>query len=192
VDWLDPESWKTLATLAEHWQKIAVAAVAILGALGSLLKWGWAPVRWLLAKFRAPKSEPSYKEERPLRFVFDEQQSFWGPLRRGDRTGTQLAGHWNVTNISDRDIVLLGVRLVNHRAEMAQVLTPDAAGIFSSRNPISAHQMSQVTTHLTFFPAICDGYDPLIVDLIFTDNYESEYVIRQARFRPLRPAPIGR
>jgi hypothetical protein len=45
VDRLDPEAWKVPAALAEHWQKIAVAAVAIGAALGSIAKWGWAPIR---------------------------------------------------------------------------------------------------------------------------------------------------
>jgi hypothetical protein len=40
VDWFDPETWKVPAALAEHWQKIAVAFVAIVGAFGTVLKWG--------------------------------------------------------------------------------------------------------------------------------------------------------
>lgn len=140
------------------------------------------------------KSKPSSPEERPLRFVLNDQQSFWGQARSGDQAGTQVTGHWNVTNVSDRDIVILGARLANHAAHMTVVLTEGPADrfgrrTFNSRNSIRANRMSQVTANLFFFPAICDGYDPLIADVVFTDNYESEHIVRQARFRPIKPAP---
>jgi len=183
------------AALAEHWQKIAVAIVPVAAALGTLLKWGWAPIRWLLAQFRRPvKFGSPSRDERPLRFVLNDQQSFWGPARSGDRAGTQVAGHWHVTNVSDRDVVILGARLANHVAQIANVATEspiaDRYGVrtFDSRNAIPANRMSEVTANLFFFPAICDGHDPLIADVIFIDNYESEHVVRQARFRPIKPA----
>src|SRR5258708_16904327 len=198
VDWFDPETWKVPAALAEHWQKIAVAFVAIVGAFGTVLKWGgsvlrWglAPIRWLAAKFRATQERaPSPLDERPLRFVLDNQRSFWGPAGSGDQVGTQVAGHWDVTNVSDRDVVILGARLANHSAHTTVVVTKNPVGhTFGSRNPIPAHRMSQVMMTLFFSPPISDGYDPLTADVIFTDNYEGQHVVRQARFRPIRPAP---
>jgi hypothetical protein len=84
MDWLDPETWKVLAALAEHWQKIAVAIVTIGGALGIVLKWGLAPIRWLAAKFRAPRAREPSPDGRPLRFVLNDRQSFWGQASSGD------------------------------------------------------------------------------------------------------------
>jgi len=198
MDWFDPEAWKVLAALAEHWQKIAGAIVAIGGALGIVLKWGLAPIRWLAAKFRGPRAcEPS-PDVRPLRFVLNDGHSFWGPAGSGDQAGTQVAGQWDVTNVSDRDVVILGARLANHSAQTTLVATKspvvsDRFGVrtFGSRNPIPAHRMSEIMITLFFSPPICDGYAPLIADVIFTDNYEGQHVVRQARFRPIRPAPTN-
>jgi hypothetical protein len=190
VDWFDPEIWKVPAALAEHWQKIAVAIVAIVGAVGTVLKWGLAPIRWLAAKFRAIQRQPSPLDERPLRFVLDEGRSFWGPARNGDQALTQVAGHWDVTNVSDRDVVILGARLANHSAQTTLVLTKSpVAGVrtFGSRNPIPANTMSEIMITLFFCPPICDGYDPLLADVIFTDNYEGQHIVRQVRFCPIRP-----
>jgi hypothetical protein len=80
MDWFDPEIWKVPAALAEHWQKIAGAIVVIGGALGTLLRWGLAPIRWLVAKSRRapPAREFSPPDDRPLRFV--------------DRSGHKRAG----------------------------------------------------------------------------------------------------
>jgi hypothetical protein len=196
VDWFDPETWKVLAALAEHWQKIAVAIVAIVGALGTLLRWGLAPFRWLAAKFRATLArERSPLNERPLRFVLNDQRSFWGQAHNGDQAGTQVNGQWHVTNVSDRDVVILGARLANHSAQTTFVATKSPVGdrvgvhIFDFRNFIPANRMSEVVMTLFFFPPICDGYVPLIADVIFTDNYEGQHVVKQARFRPIKPAP---
>jgi hypothetical protein len=49
--------------------------------------------------------------------------------------------------------------------------------------------MSEIMIMLFFCPPICDGYDPLTADVIFTDNYEGEHIVRQVRFRPIKPAP---
>jgi predicted permease len=210
VDWFDPETWKVPAALAEHWQKIAVAIVAIVGALGTVLRWGLAPIRWLAAKFRATQArEPSPHNggalrlswelrvpiERPLRFVLNDEQSFWGQARIGDQPGTQVSGRWDVTNVCDRDVVILGARLANHLAQTTVVFTKSpvadrfARHTFGSGNPIPANRMSEIMITLFFSPPICDGYDPLTADVIFTDNYEGQHVVRQARFRPIKPAP---
>ena len=45
MDGTDPDTWKAPAALIEHWQKIAAGLVVILGAGGTLLKWGFTPFR---------------------------------------------------------------------------------------------------------------------------------------------------
>jgi hypothetical protein len=106
-----------------------------------------------------------------------------------------VAGHWDVTNVSDRDVVILGARLVDHSAQTTFVATKspldNGFGVhtFGSRNPIPGNQMSEITMMLFFFPPICDGHDPLTADVIFTDNYEGQHVVRQAQFLPIKPAP---
>jgi hypothetical protein len=196
MDLLDPDTWKVPAALAEHWGKIAAGIVGVAAVFGPLLRWGFAPIKWLWANFRTrAKSQPSPPDERPLRFVPDGQLSSWGRVSRGNEPGTQVAGHWNVTNVSDRNVVILDARLANHAAEFTLVATESAVAdrfgvrLFDSKNPIPAHRMSKVVATLHFFPSICDGPDPLVADVIFIDNYEREHVVRQARFRPINPLP---
>jgi hypothetical protein len=45
MDWVDPNQWKPLAALADYWKAVAVAVVAIGGAIGTVARWGFAPVR---------------------------------------------------------------------------------------------------------------------------------------------------
>jgi TIR domain len=113
---------------------------------------------------------------RPLRFVQNEQQSFWAPSKRGDEPGTQVAGHWHVTNTSDQDVVLLRVRLDGHTSAFGNIATEGMTdGLFSSTHPIPAHRMLRVAANLFYYPAIISGTEPLVVDAIFTDNYEQEH-----------------
>jgi hypothetical protein len=53
---------------------------------------------------------------RPLTFITNRQQSFWGPAKRGEQEGTQLSGVWSVTNVTDRNYYILDARLPNHDA----------------------------------------------------------------------------
>ena len=57
--------------------------------------------------------------------------------------------------------------------------------LYGSQFPIHAHRMARVTANLMYFPAIQDGRDPLIADVIFTDNFENEHRVR-SRFRSIR------
>jgi hypothetical protein len=135
---------------------------------------------------RSPLAQPD--GNRPLRFVQNEQQSFWAPCSRGQDPGTQVAGHWHVTNTTDRNIVLLRVRFDGHLSVFSNVLTEGMREdrLYSSTHPIPAHQMGRVSANCMFYPPIISGADPLIVDVIFTDNYENEHRTRSITFRFVR------
>jgi hypothetical protein len=180
---LDPETWKLPAALIDDWKAILVGAVAIIGALGSIFRWGLKPVRWVWSKL--PQRSPHPNVSRPLRFVQDEQQSFWGPAGRGEEQGTQIAGRWHVTNISDQDVILLKARLDGRQTEFGHVATEGLSDrLYGFTYPIHAHRIARVTANLTYFPAIQTGRAPLIADVIFTDNFENEHRVR-SRFRSI-------
>jgi hypothetical protein len=189
LDWLNPETWKQSATLLDYWKTIAGGAVVIFGALGSLTKWGRSAVRWLWSKRRRTPAAPA---ERPLRFVSDDHQSIWAEAREGTQknaqVGTQVSGHWHVSNVSDRDFVILKARLHGFEAKFAHVVTRGPKNnTFGSKHPVRAHTMSEVAATLMFFPAICDGHEPLIADVIFVDNYGDEHIVPSVRFKHVGP-----
>jgi hypothetical protein len=197
MDSLDPELWKRIAAVASSWHAILTSIVFGVGLVGAAIKWGPRWARWVASKFWSAKNSPaespppaerSSPAESPLRFVIDEQRSFWGPVKSGDLPGTQVFGNWHVTNVSDRDIVLLNVRLENYGAKHLRVSTKEAdpeagTATFDSRNPCRAGRMSEVITDLIFFPEICHGSKPLIADVIFTDNYAEEHRVSSVRFK---------
>jgi hypothetical protein len=115
---------------------------------------------------------------RPLHFVQNEQQSFWGPCRSGQDPGTQVAGHWHVTNTTDQNIVLLRVRLDGYSSTFSKVATEGEDRLYASTCPILAHRIAKVTANLMFYPPVVSGKEPLVADLIFTDNYEDEHRAR--------------
>ena len=150
MDLLDPEFWKLPASLIDYWREIAGGVVVIGGAIGSILRWGLKPVRWAWSKLSQRSPTPDIR--RPLRFVQDEQQSFWGPAKNGEEHGTQIAGQWHVTNISDRDVVLLRARLDGHHTLFGHVATEGLNDRLYSRTfPIHAHRMAESHGQLDVF-----------------------------------------
>jgi hypothetical protein len=104
-------------------------------------------------------------------------------MARGKEPGTQVSGQWLVTNTSDKPIVLVTARIDGQNAENTIVAVEGTRGGFSSRYFIPAHQIRTVTMNFAFFPAIASGNEPLVVDLIFTANFEDEHRVRGAKFR---------
>jgi len=182
MTWFDPDAWKLPADLIDNWKTIAGGVVAIGGAVGSLAKWGMTPLWWVWARVKRERVKPN----RPLRFVYNELQSHWGPRRVGDKQGTSAFGRWHVTNMSDRDVVLLRARLASHQAKLTRIFTLGPVE-FDSMNLIPAHEMTEVIVDFTFFPAIRDGREPLIADVVFTDNYEEEHRVPSVRFHYMGP-----
>lgn len=132
---IDPDTWKPVAALVEDWRVILVGMVALVSAVGSAFRWGLKPFRWALSKVKN-HPDKNLQDEVPkdaLRFVQNEQQSFWGPAQHGKEVGTQVHGHWHVTNIAkDWNFVLLHARLVGHDHKHEVVFTSDS-GIKSTR-----------------------------------------------------------
>lgn len=93
MDWLDPNTWRTPAALLEDWRSILVGAVAIGGIVAGAFRRSRRWVANLASKIRGTAKGA----ERPVRFVQDERRSFWGPAMNGTEPGTQIAGHWHVT-----------------------------------------------------------------------------------------------
>jgi hypothetical protein len=178
VNWTDPDTWKLLAT-------ILGSAVAILAALGTLLRWGLKPFQWTWSKIARQVRPPNIRP----RFVQNERRSFWGPAKSGDEPGTEVAGRWHVTNMSDRDVVLLRVRLDGYPSDLNHfVATEGSGGLYSPMHSVPAHQMAKVAANLMFFPPITSGREMLVADVIFTDNFENEHRV-PSRFQPMAPPP---
>jgi hypothetical protein len=178
MDWFDPEVWKVPAALAEHWQKIAGAVVVIGGAVGTLAKWGLAPVRWTISKVRGASVTPIQRQG-SLRFVLSDEASGWAPA--GMQQGTHVRSIWHVTNVSDRGVVLLKARLGDHQAHHSDVYV-FGSGPPGPENLIPAHALRETLVQISFLPEICSDRKPLVADVIFTDNYGDEHRIPSVRF----------
>jgi len=181
MDWFDPDTWKSIAAIADYWKTIAGAAVVIGGALVAALKLGSRPISWTLSKIKGGR-KPAL--ERPLRFVLDEPESFWssterqvGPNRRTAITqkSTLVHGRWYATNASDRELVIIKARV------------RDQVVVLRKPVEIPAHRMTNVTVEFTFFPAICKPDRVLIVDAVFSDNYGDDHRVQSVRFPYRRP-----
>jgi hypothetical protein len=181
----DLDSLNSLAAYVGDWKAIAVGAVAILSSVGTLLKYGFAPFRWIWRKMPgvSGKQKQEHVPKNALRFVQNEQRSFWGagsswgPGTSGKETGTHVCGHFHVTNIvKDWNFVLLQAKLAGYDHKHSVVAT---AGFrnrpYPALTPIPAGNMAQVNVNLFFYPAITKDTEPLIAEVIFTDNYGEEY-----------------
>ena len=186
---IDPETWKPVAALVEDWRVILVGIAAIISAVGGAFRWGLKPSRWTFSRVKNhPNKRP--QDEVPkdaLRFVQNEQQSFWGPTQHGKEVGTQIHGHWHVTNIvKDWNFVLLHARLAGHDHKNEVVFTSGFRDRpYSQLTPVIGGKMAQVDANLFFFPAITSGEETLAADVIFIDNYGQEHRV-PSRFRYIR------
>ena len=91
--------------------------------------------------------------------------------------GTGVHGRRHVTNNSERNVVILKARLGKRVPRFAQVSTrhPDRKDHFRSDYPVLSHRMSEASVDLQFYPPIAQGHEPIISDVIFTDNFGNEY-----------------
>jgi hypothetical protein len=123
---------------------------------------------------------------RALAFVTDRTYSFWGPAKRIDQEGTQVRGAWSVTNVSDQNYVILDARFASHRASYVNIAVEDPmAGMYSPHYPIRAKHRVHLVANFFFFPAICRDGEILTDDVIFTDNYGEEHVVKAVQFRQM-------
>src|SRR5579864_3305291 len=181
MDWLDPAKWKILADLIEHWKTIAGGTVVILGALGTMLGWFAKPIRWLIAKFRRTPSADA-KGDRPLRFVAEDRAMVCNALGPDGKMGTVMRGMWHVTNVADKSIILLKVRLDKLDAEWTSVGTKHYRGDAFGNYPLLPGKISNVDANFAYRPPVHTRDEDFIADVIFTDNYGEEHTLRSVRF----------
>src|SRR5262249_18374398 len=116
--------------------------------------------------------------------------SFWGPAKRREEEGTQLHTHWHVTNISDRNFLILKARVAGYEAESSHVLVAredTLARLIFGRNPITAHHVTEMTASFLFLPIIRRDRGFIVADMIFTDNYGDEHLVSAVRVRHVKP-----
>ena len=100
-----------------------------------------------------------------------------------DQPVTLVSGGWRVTNNSDRDVKITNVRLSKypyHQSARLGMRNPeDERNILVYGNfQIAPHQTLEVEVVLTFFPSIGRAPEPIISDVIFTDNFENQHSVR--------------
>lgn len=179
----------------EWWKSVLLGAVAVIGAIVTLTGWGRSAGRWAYDKLlrrsvhhetTASHANPSPGGgSRPLRFVLDDHQSFWHLGGVKGEPATQICGHWHVTNVTERNVVILKARVVGHDAYQAHVTTGPSKphGMWSSKNPIPKRSKSEVSADFFFRPPICAGDAPFLADVVFTDNYGDEHTVTGVTFR---------
>jgi hypothetical protein len=187
-DWSNPDSWKPATDLVTDWKTLGGFGLAIVGAL-----WRWGSSLWrrLVSKLhRAKPAAPTVAPaaERPLIFVADDHRTTHGPVGADEKTGTHVIGIWHVTNVTDRNFVLLKVRLGNYVPKMPVAIGVQGAdGRYELKGPLPAHGMSTVMIELVFEPSVHHPHEGLVADVIFTDNYGDEHPLPSVRFRRMGP-----
>lgn len=188
MDWIDPSTWKLPAELMGYWQAIVGGLVVIGGFIVSIIRWGLKPLRW----FRSRTKSKVQQKGISLSFVQSDQHCSWSVARLTDQPGTHVYGRWHVTNSSKSDVMILKARLGKYATRFAQVRTrhPEDEREIFGKFPLLSHQMSEVSVDFTFFPPIGRAAEPIVSDVIFTDNFGNEYRVR-SQFSYLGPKPTS-
>jgi hypothetical protein len=151
-----------------QWLAIVVSIATIGGAIGTIFGWFRTPIRWLRSLFK----------KKELSFVQNNLFCRWSVTKLNEQSEpvTLVTGRWRVTNNSDRDVKIVNVRLskyAGHQSAQLSMQNPeDERNIFVHGGfPIAPHQTLVVEVFLTFFPPVGRAPQPIISDVIFTDNF---------------------
>jgi hypothetical protein len=84
--------------------------------------------------------------------------------------------------------MILKARLGEHATRFVNVSThhPEDDREIFGKFPVPSYQMSEVSADFTFFPPIGQGHEPIVSDVIFTDNFGDEHRVR-TRFSYIGP-----
>jgi hypothetical protein len=160
VDWIDPNTWKSLTELIGDWKTILVSITAIGGSIGIIFGWFLKPLRWFQARTKSKAEQKGIS----LSFVPNDLRCHWGEAKLNDQSGIYLKGRWHVTNSSESDVMILKARLGKYASRFAWVATrhpEDERPIFGNY-PIRSHGMSEVSADFTFFTPIGRAPKPII------------------------------
>ena len=166
MDWFDPDT-------LTHWGAILAAIVAIAAPIGAILVWFEPLLRW----FRTLTKSEAQQESILLRFVPNDQRCHWSVARLNDQPATHVQGRWDVTNTSKSNVMILKARLGKYTTSFADARThhPEDEREIFGKFPVLSYQMSEISAEFTFFPPIAQGHDPIVNDVIFTDNFANEH-----------------
>ena len=115
---------------------------------------------------------------------FAQNDVYWTICKLDDQSEpvTLVSGRWRVTNNSNRDVKITKVRLskyVHQSARLGMRNPEDERNILVYGNfPIASHQTLEVEVVFTFFPSVGHAPEPIISDVIFTDNFEDQHSVR--------------
>jgi len=90
-------------------------------------------------------------------------------------------------NTSDYNCMVLKGRIEGFETDYSHVFTQAPDENVFGKYPILAGRMADLSADFVFFPGIGSGRDPIVADVIFTDNYGDEYRVRSVRFRHIGP-----
>jgi len=179
VDWFE----NTLT----HWGAILTAIVAIGTPIVAILGW----FKPLLSWFRSRLKRKAEQKGITLSFVQNDRHCHWGEARLNDEPGTFISGRWDVTNSSNSDVMILKASLAKRTTRSAPVSTrhpEDERSIFG-KFTIPSYGMSEVSVEFPIFPTFGRAPEPIISDVIFTDNFENEYRV-PTKFYHIRAKPF--
>ncbi len=119
---------------------------------------------------------------RVLRFVPLHRQCWWHLAKQQDDSYiSQISIHVQASNISDRTVQIVKVRLLRPRAELlhADALLPMRGSPYhSNRHPVPPHGTEPASVHIMMRGALAAQGTPIRVALGITDHYGEEYKIR--------------
>jgi hypothetical protein len=126
----------------------------------------------------------SSRERADLRFVSDDAATFWGIATLGAEKVMSLHGTFHVTNLAQLNVTLIKFRLRHFETEHHMLSTAATAKTFaiSPHNLIPAGRIGQVEIHCIIKPLVREARQPLVAEVIFTDNLGDEHRVRSVRF----------
>jgi len=175
MGWLDPNTWKPIADLADDWRIIIGSVVAVGGIITSVTRQGRKAIASVWRRLGGGKRRIA-----DLRFVADDRVTFWSIGRLGTEEVTSISGTWHVTNVSAANVCLLRFRI---RGENLEHMMISSGGQFAGQQGlVPARKMEQIDAHGIIRRKVQQPRQAFVADVIFTDNYGDDHRVRKVNF----------
>src|SRR5713226_9342507 len=176
---LTPEQLRLLYILA--------ALITLAGAIAAILKWGQGLLRtfwhWI-TRFRTKIPRET------IRIVPRYRGLMWymGSINR--QPAMQVEGKWAVTNITDRDVILVKAYVDRKRTEGHVLVKHPHENVFGGY-PILPGTTTDVSTGFWIQPPICKEGRDFRTTVILVDQFGNEHSVKNAVFKAPPPQEPG-
>ena len=159
--------------------KLLAGLVVIITGVFAVFKYGKNKLRQF---WRWVRRQPSIPLQ-TITIVPDQVKSPWWHMgSENEAPGMQIVSNWYVTNITDKNVHMLGARMRRPKSE-GNVWTTQPTSNVSSPNLIQRGTTTEVTVDFWIKPPVREKGEDFKATIALIDQFGNEHWIKRVKFR---------